>query len=95
MVEPRRPIPEPTYQWPSGPTADDDPTPIESALAALKIGAILAAAITIAFFYLATYGNVMVGRAAPTLAVLAAFILPSVIAFLRTLWTRRRRPPEV
>jgi hypothetical protein len=43
MTEPRREIPEPTYHWPGGPTADDDPTPVESALAALKIGAILAA----------------------------------------------------
>ena len=51
-MEPRRQIPDPTYHWPGGPTADDDPTPIESALAALKIGAILAAAITIAFIYL-------------------------------------------
>ena len=94
MVEPRRPMPEPTYHWPGGPTADDDPTPIESALAALKIGAILAAAVTIVFFYLATYGGVVAGRAGSTAAVVAAFILPSVIAFLRTLWVRRRRPPE-
>ncbi|MGH7830309.1 MAG: hypothetical protein ACREP8_09030 [Candidatus Binatia bacterium] len=94
MTEPRRPIPEPTYHWPGGPTADDEPTPLESALAALKIGAILAATVTIVFFYLATYGGVVAGRTGPTLAVLAAFILPSVIAFLRTLWARRRRPPE-
>ena len=44
-MEPRRQIPDPTYHWPGGPSADDDPTPIESALAALRIGAILAAAI--------------------------------------------------
>jgi len=43
MDEPRRELPEPTPHWPGGPTAHDDPTPIESALAALKIGAILAA----------------------------------------------------
>ncbi len=94
MPEPRRPIPEPTYHWPGGPTADDDPTPIESALAALKIGAILAAVVTIIFFYLATYSGVVTGRFEASAAVLAAFLLPSVIAFLRTLWTRRRRPPE-
>ena len=28
MTEPRREIPEPTYHWPGGPTADDDPTPV-------------------------------------------------------------------
>ncbi|HEX9706110.1 MAG TPA: hypothetical protein VGA24_00585 [Steroidobacteraceae bacterium] len=93
MSEPRRPIPEPTYHWPGGPTADDDPTPLESALAALKIGAILAAAVTIVFFYLATYSGVVTGRAGASVAVLAAFLLPSLIAFLRTRWVRRRRPP--
>ncbi len=93
MPEPRRPIPEPTYQWPGGPTADDDPTPIESALAALKIGAILAAVVTIVFFYLATYTGAVIGRFEASAAVLAAFLLPSAIAFLRTRWARRRRPP--
>ena len=93
MPEPRRPMPEPTYHWPGGPTADDDPTPIESALAALKIGAILAAVITIVFFYLATYTGVVVDRAEASTAVLAAFVVPSLIAFLRTRWSRRRRRP--
>ena len=63
MPEPRRPMPEPTYHWPGGPTADDDPTPAESALAALKIGAILAAGVTIVFFYLATYSGYRAQRA--------------------------------
>jgi amino acid transporter len=94
MPESRRPIPEPTYHWPGGPTADDDPTPLESALAALKIGAILAAAVTIVFFYLATYSGIRTQAAVASVAVLAAFLLPSTIAFLRTRWTRRRRPPE-
>jgi hypothetical protein len=94
MPEPRREIPEPTYQWPGGPTADDDPTPIESALAALKIGAILAAGVTIVFFYLATYSGFRVPRTGASLAVVAAFLLPSGLAFLRTLWARNhRRPP--
>ena len=92
-MEPRRPIPEPTYHWPGGPTADDDPTPIESALAALKIGAILAAALTIAFFYFATYGSLVIGRVAASAIVLAAFLLPSVLAYLRTQRSRRRRKP--
>ncbi len=90
-MQPRREIPEPTYHWPGGPTADDDPTPLESALAALKIGAILAAAVTIVFFYLATYGGVLIGRLTASLAVLAAFVVPSLVAFLRTRWVRRRR----
>ena len=90
-MEPRRPLPEPTYHWPGGPGADDDPTPIESALAALKFGAILAAAATIVFFYLATYRGVVTGRLATSATVLAVFVLPSLIAFLRTRWVRRRR----
>jgi len=90
-MEPRRPIPEPTYHWPGGPTADDDPTPIESALAALKIGAILAAAVTIAFIYLGTYARIVAGRTGATVIVLIAFLLPSAIAAWRTAWVRRRR----
>jgi hypothetical protein len=93
MTDPRREIPEPTYHWPGGPTADDDPTPVESALAALKIGAILAAGVTIVFFYLSTYGGVVAPRAGSSIAVIAAFVGPSVIAFLRTAWARRRRRP--
>ena len=92
-MEPRRQIPEPTYHWPGGPTADDDPTPIESALAALKFGAILAAAVTIAFFYFATYGSLVIGRVAASAIVLVAFLLPSVLAYLRTRRVRSRRKP--
>ena len=91
----RRPsIPEPTYQWPGGPTADDDPTPLESALAALKLGAIVAATLTIVLLYLATYAELAAHRAAASLSVLAAFLLPSVIAYFRTRAIRRRRRPE-
>jgi hypothetical protein len=93
MEAPRREIPEPSPHWPGGPTADDDPTPIESALAALKIGAILAAGVTIVFFYLATYSNSQVPLPTASLAALAALFLPSVAAFLRTRWVRRRRRP--
>ncbi|MGH8243244.1 MAG: hypothetical protein ACRETY_07825 [Steroidobacteraceae bacterium] len=94
--ESRREMPEPTYHWPGGPTANDDPTPIESALAALKFGAILAAGTTIVFFYLATYSGVVVARGGASLAVLAAFVVPSILAFARTAWARRRRrrPPS-
>ena len=93
-MEPRRPIREPTYHWPGGPTADDDPTPIESALAALKIGAILAASITIAFIYLGTYAGIVAGQVESTIIVLAAFVSPSLIAAGRTAWVRRRRGPR-
>ena len=93
-MEPRRQIPEPTYHWPGGPTADDDPTALESALAALKIGAIMAAAITIAFIYLGTYAGIVIGRAGSSFIVLAAFVLPSLIAASRTAWVRRRRGPR-
>ena len=92
-LEPRREMREPSPHWPGGLTADDDPTPLESALAALKFGAILAAGVTIVFFYLATYSGFVAPRAGASLAVLAAFVLPSVIAGLRTAWARRRRPP--
>ncbi len=87
----RRSMPEPSYHWPSGPGADDDPTPLESALAALKLGAILAAAVTIAFIYLGTYAGVSARPAKTTWLVLASFLAPSLIAALRTAWVRRRR----
>jgi len=90
-LEPRRQIREPTYHWPGGPTADDDPTPIESALAALKIGAILAAALTITIIYLGTYAGIVADRRGATIVVLIAFLLPSVIAAWRTAWVRSRR----
>jgi len=93
--ETRREMREPNPHWPGGLTADDDPTPVESALAALKFGAILAAGATIVFFYLATYSGFVVPRAGASLAVLAAFVLPSLIAGLKTAWTRRRRRPPV
>jgi hypothetical protein len=93
MPETRPDIPEPTYHWPGGPSADDDPTPLESALGALRIGAILAAGMTIVFFYLATYSGFVAPRARASLGVLAAFILPSLLAYLRTAVVRRRRRP--
>jgi hypothetical protein len=87
-------MPEPTPHWPGGPSPDDDPTPVESALAALKFGAILAAGITIVFFYLATYSGYVAPRGAASVTVLAAFVLPSLLAFLRARLARRnRRPP--
>ena len=93
-MEPRRQIPDPTYHWPGSPTAEDDPTPLESALAALKIGAILAATVTIVFMYLGTYAGLIAGRVESSVVVLVAFVLPSVIAASRTAWVRRRRGPR-
>ncbi len=94
MEEPRREIPEPTYHWPSGTRADDDPTPPEAALGALKAGAILAAAVTIAFIYAATYSGAHVPRSIASVSVLAAFCLPSVAAWLRARRSRSRRRPS-
>ncbi len=93
-MEPRRQIPDPSYQWPGSPGAEDDPTPVESALAALRIGAILAAAVTIAFIYLGTYADFTAGRSESSFLVLAVFVLPSLIAAARTAWVRRRRGPR-
>ena len=63
----RREMPEPSPHWPGGPGAHDDPTPVESALGALKYGAILAAGTTIVFFYLATYSGYVAPRAGASL----------------------------
>jgi hypothetical protein len=93
-MEPRRQIPDPSYQWPGGPGADDEPTPLESALAALKIGAILAAGVTIALIYLGTYAGFTAGRSRSSILVVAVFVLPSLIATARTAWVRRRRGPR-
>ncbi|MFZ2507965.1 MAG: hypothetical protein WAW79_05780 [Steroidobacteraceae bacterium] len=93
-MEPRRQIPDPSYQWPGSPGADDEPTPLESALAALKIGAILAAAVTIAFIYLGTYAGFSASQSRSSILVVAVFVLPSLIAAARTAWVRRRRGPR-
>ena len=91
--ETRREMREPSPHWPGGLTADDDPTPVESALAALKFGAILAAGMTIVFFYLATYSGFVAARAAARLPVLPAFVVPSRNARPRPAGARRRRHP--
>ena len=85
------PIDEPTYNWPTG-RAGEDATPVEKALAALKVGALLAGTVTIAFIYLSTYGGIEVQGDLARLLVLAAFLLPSVIAWLLARHGRRRRP---
>ena len=51
----------------------------------------LALAALVALFYAATYSGFIAPRGTATLAVLAAFVLPSALAFLRTTLVRRRR----
>ena len=86
-------MPEPTYHWPGGPTADDDPTPIESALAALKIGAILAAGVTIVFIYLATYSGIVAGRTRRSEPRRDRCLRAAerIAGLPRTAWVRKRR----
>ena len=89
---PRPPeLPDPTSRWPGGPGLDDEPTPLEAAVAALKFGAILAAALTITLIYLGTYAGIGAARKPVSLAVVVAFAGPSLLAGLRAAWRRRRR----
>ena len=84
------PIDEPSYNWPTG-RAGEDASPAEKALAALKVGALLAGTVTIVFIYLRTYGGVEAQSELVSLLVLAAFALPSAIAYVLALRARRRR----
>ena len=79
------PIKDPGYNWPTGRT-EDDASPLEKALAALKVGALLAGTLTIAFIYLRTYAGVQERTELVSLLVLVAFVTPSVVA-----WVRARR----
>ncbi|TAK56237.1 MAG: hypothetical protein EPO25_01210 [Gammaproteobacteria bacterium] len=89
---PRPPeLPDPTSRWPGGPGPGDDPTPLEAAVAALKFGAILAAALTITLIYLGTYAGIGAERRPVSLAVVVAFAGPSLLAGLRAAWRRRRQ----
>ena len=81
------PIDDPSYNWPTGRTGDEA-TPLEKALAALKVGALLAGTLTIAFIYLGTYAGYQGRREVVSLAVLVAFVAPSVIAWVAV---RRRQ----
>jgi Sec-independent protein secretion pathway component TatC len=87
------PIRDPTYNLPSAAAYHDIASPLERALGALKVGAILAAAVTIPLIYLEAYGVLEAGRDLISLAVVVAFLLPSLIAYLlgwRALLRRRR-----
>jgi hypothetical protein len=79
------PIKDPSYNWPTGRT-DEQASPAEKALAALKVGALLAGTLTITFIYLRTYAGVRERSDLVSLLVLVAFVAPSVIA-----WVRARR----
>jgi hypothetical protein len=81
------PIKDPSYNWPTG-RADDDASPLEKALAALKVGALLAGTLTITFIYLRTYSGVQARTELVSLLVLVAFVGPSVVAWVAA---RRRR----
>jgi len=84
-----RPIRDPSYNLPSA--EDEDATPAERALAALKVGAILAAVVTIFLIYVSTYGGLKGKQDLVSLAVLVAFVAPSVLAYVRGLLHQRRR----
>jgi hypothetical protein len=81
----RRPSPfrDPTYNLPSAADFEDVSTPLEKALSALKVGAILAAVVTITLIYVGTYGGVRGREDWVSLAVLVTFILPSAVAYVR------------
>jgi len=75
------PIKDPSYNWPTGRT-EEDASPLEKALAALKVGALLAGTLTIAFIYLRTYAGVRERSDLVSVLVLVAFVAPSVIAWV-------------
>jgi hypothetical protein len=84
------PIDEPSYNWPTGRTPPEA-RPAEKALAALKVGALLAGAVTIAFIYLGTYAGIEGRRDFVSALVLAAFVTPSLVAWLLARRRERRR----
>jgi hypothetical protein len=75
------PIQDPTYNWPTARTSASA-TPAEKALAALKVGALLAGSVTIAFIYLRTYAGVELPIDLLSALVLAAFSGPSLVVYL-------------
>ena len=83
------PIRDPSYNLPT--VDDENATPAERALAALKVGAILAAVVTITLIYVGTSGGLEGRQDLASLVVLVAFVTPSVLAWLRGLLLQRRR----
>jgi hypothetical protein len=82
---------DPSYNLPSVAGFEDVATPLEKALAALKVGAILAAVVTIVLIYVGAYGGAKGRDDWVSLVVLAAFILPSAVAYVRARRARLRR----
>ncbi len=85
------PIRDPDYRWPSA-NVGDTATPVQRALAALKVGALLAGAVTIVLMYSRTYAGLVVPGGLASAAVLAAFLLPSLSAWLAARRRARRTP---
>ena len=83
------PIRDPTDNLPSA-SSDENATPAERALGALKIGAIAAVVVTIVLIYVTAYGGLRGRRDLASLLVVVAFLLPSVIAYLLARRARRR-----
>jgi hypothetical protein len=88
---PSNPFRDPTYNLPSAAGFDDVATPMEKALSALKVGAILAAVVTIGLIYAGAYGGAKGGQEWVSVAVLVAFVLPSAVAYVRARRERLRR----
>ena len=83
------PIRDPDYRWPSA-SVGDSATPIQRALGALKMGALLAGGVTILLMYARTYAGVAVPGGLASAAVLAAFLLPSLSVWLAARRRARR-----
>lgn len=90
--DPNNPFRDPTYNLPSAAGFEDVATPMEKALSALKVGAILAAVVTITLIYVGAYGGGARGRQEwVSLVVLVAFVLPSAVAYVRARRQKLRR----
>ncbi len=85
------PIRDPTYNLPSAAAYQATATPLEKALSALKVGAILAAVVTIFLIYGGTYAGIRGGRDTVSLLVAGAFVLPSLLTYLLAWRARLRR----
>jgi len=84
------PINDPSYNWPTGRTGDNA-TPLEKALAALKVGALLAGTVTITLIYLGTYAGLQGRTELVSALVLAALLTPSLVAWLVARRRERKR----
>ena len=89
--EPTNPFRDPSYNLPSPSAFDEVATPLEKALMALKVGAILAAVVTIVLLYAGVYGGVRGRGEWASFAVIVAFVLPSAMAYVRARRERLRR----